>query len=532
LDARGEAVAAPPFPNGARLRSARPLLGFWLLLGAVSAVVVVGVGAPLQSAEERRLIAPWLSVATAPWQWAGWTWQPRTTLILAVVCLVLAWVGVALQILRQAPRPAVLWAAVGTWAAPFVLAPPFLSRDAYAYLAQGQVLRQGLDPYRHAVSELGASSSVLLAVDPRWRHTVPPYGPVALRIEQLCSWLGFGREWQSLVALRVVVVLCLLGALLLIRAGSPAALRARNTWLVCSPLLLLQLVAACHLEAVMCVLLVAGVAVVHKDRFVFAAVLITTAAEIKATALAAVVLLILFAHRTGGRERVQRVLAGTLATALAGALLMPHDPFGWVAGLASAGRSWAPATPSSTVFLVMADVGRRLDLPVGPAVLRACQIAGLVAGGLVLLWIARRAPRQTLAWCVAMTTLALLLAAPLLWPWYLAPVALLMLQAGRPLAALLLGAVPALFALPVQTVHAQRVAVIAEIVAAVFLLWLYGRVPQSARMTGSSAGRVGALLRRVRPLRGSTRAVAWRALLGAHDVDPRGTRDLAVSAVG
>jgi hypothetical protein len=458
----------------------RPLLAFWLVLGALCAVAVVGLGAPLQSLQERRLINPWLTVATAPWGLLGWSPQPRAALIVAVAGLVVAWVGAALQILRRAPRPAVLWAAIGVWAAPFVLAPPFLSRDAYAYLAQGQLLRQGMDPYRVSVSRLGARSSVLQAVDPRWRHTFPPYGPVALRVEQLSSWLGFGREWQSLVALRVLVVLCVAGSLLLIRAGSSASARPAVTWLVCSPLVLLQLVAACHLEALICLLLVAGIVQVRRSRYLVAAVLFGTAAEIKVTALAAVVLLALFAYRTGGRESLWRVLVGTGFAAAVGSGMLVNDPFGWVGGLASSGRSWAPATPSSTLFLAIADVAQRLDVPVSRALLPACQAAVLLVGAVVLLWVAHRASGQTLAWWVGMTTMIALLSAPLLWPWYLAPVPFLMLQAGRPLAALLVGAVPALSALPVHTVAAQRVTVAAELVAALCLAWWYGRARRPA----------------------------------------------------
>jgi hypothetical protein len=499
------------------------LLSFWLALGSLCSLAIVGLGVPLQSVHERRLVGAWLAVATAPWRSVGWSPAPRTALVIAVAGLVVAWVGAALQILQRAPSPGVLWLAVGAWASPFVIAPPFLSRDAYAYVAQGQVLRQGFDPYRVSVARLGVHSSALQAVDPRWRHTIPPYGPVALRIEQLCSWLGFGREWQSLVALRVLVVFCVVASLVMIRAGSPLAARPAITWLVCSPLVLLQLIAACHLEALLCLLLVAGIVQVRRGRYVVAAVMFATAVEIKVTALAAVVLLGVFAYRKHGHKALLRVLGGTGVSVAIGSSLLINDPFGWVAGLASSGRSWAPATPSSTLFLAIADLAKRLDVPVNRAVLPVCQLVVLLTGAFVLCRMARRASGQTLAWWVGTTTLVALLAAPLLWPWYLTPVPFLMLQAGRPLPALLVGAVPALAALPVQTVVSQRVTVLAELAAALCVAWWYRRsLMPGARSKGAQrtlwSGRPPAVTERAARSRRKPEVVAWRELLRPQDL--------------
>ncbi|WP_241835340.1 polyprenol phosphomannose-dependent alpha 1,6 mannosyltransferase MptB [Pseudofrankia asymbiotica] len=112
------------------------------------------------------------------------------------------------------PRAA-LTAAIA-WGMPFALGPPLFSRDAYAYAAQGELARRGLDPATHGVAALAAGGPASLgaafsdAVDPRWRDTHTPYGGGAVAVEKLAaavSHLLGGGPAAALVTLRVVAVL-------------------------------------------------------------------------------------------------------------------------------------------------------------------------------------------------------------------------------------------------------------------------------------------------------------------------------------
>jgi alpha-1,6-mannosyltransferase len=442
----------------------------------VLGIVVVGVGAPLQSRQERALLGSWLTISTLPWRVvSAGAGNPHLILVAAVAALAVAWVAVAWSVRRRPVRGrVVLWAA-GAWAAPFALAPPFLSRDSYAYLAQGQLLLQGNDPYREPVSALGGHSTLLQAVDPLWRHTVPPYGPLALRLEELTAWAGAGHPWLSLLWLRLLVLGCVVASVAVLRRAVPADARALVTWLAVSPLVLLQLVGALHLEAVVSLLLLAAAVLYRQGKTVLAAVAATGAAELKVTSgLVVLVLLISVWRRAGphgGRRAAAGVLAASLATTAAGTLLLVRDPFGWVQGLVTPGRAWVPFTPSSTLYLAVTDLTHRAGLTLSPQARPVCIALGVLVGVAALLLVLHRTRGSDLATPAAVSLLVLFITGPVLWPWYLIPSALLLLTTRHYLTPLLLGAVPALAALPVGIVLSQRTGFTAELAGlAVFLL--------------------------------------------------------------
>ena len=71
-------------------------------------------------------------------------------------------------------------ATTGFWLAPLLLSVPLFSRDTYSYLAQGALLRDGLDPY--AVGPIENQNSLLDNVSPIWTTTTAPYGPAFILV--------------------------------------------------------------------------------------------------------------------------------------------------------------------------------------------------------------------------------------------------------------------------------------------------------------------------------------------------------------
>ena len=84
------------------------------------------------------------------------------------------------------------------WCLPLLLTAPLFSQDAYSYLAQGTLVHLGIDPYRHAPAVLAnvGQAHVLGAVDPFWRHTTAPYGPLFLWIVSVVVGVA-RRTWCS-----------------------------------------------------------------------------------------------------------------------------------------------------------------------------------------------------------------------------------------------------------------------------------------------------------------------------------------------
>lgn len=148
------------------------------------------------------------------------------------------------------------------WALPLLVAPPMYSKDVYSYLAQSQIARVGLDPYRVGpATGLGLDHVFTLSVPSLWRETPAPYGPLFLWIGRGISELTGDNIVAAVLAHRVIVVL---GVALTVWATPRLAHRCgvaevSALWLgPCNPLLFMHLIAGIHNEAPMLGLMLAG----------------------------------------------------------------------------------------------------------------------------------------------------------------------------------------------------------------------------------------------------------------------------------
>jgi len=168
------------------------------------------------------------------------------------------------------------------WLAPIVLAMPLGSRDLWAYAAQGQLVRHGLNPYTLGPSALPGAFAE--EVSRRWVDTPAPYGPLWLTLGRFVAY-ALTNVWATVMVLRLFAVagfLLLAWALPILaeRAGGRAELAI---WIgLANPLVLVLGVGGGHNDMLMVGRMVAALVVAtgpgSSARTLGAATVLATAA--------------------------------------------------------------------------------------------------------------------------------------------------------------------------------------------------------------------------------------------------------------
>lgn len=288
-----------------------------------------------------------------------------------LVLLARAW----LALRRARPATATTVAVAALWAVPLLLGPPIASRDAYSYVAQGEIAAAGLDPYVDTAADLPAGP-VRAAVDPLWRETPTPYGPVFVRLSEVVASLPGSQPFVGVLGVRVLA----LAGLGLLAWGVPVLARALGrdgddalVLVLTNPLTLLHLVGGAHNEALLAGLVVAGFAAAATGRRWTGVALTALGGAVKLPALAATVVLAWGAPAGVSWRRRVRVLLG--AVVVAGAVLVAMS---WATGLGTgwtrtAGANGGAVSWAAPTTWLGAGVGS------GPARLIAMGLAGTLA---------------------------------------------------------------------------------------------------------------------------------------------------------
>jgi alpha-1,6-mannosyltransferase len=351
---------------------------------------------------------------------------------------------------RLETKTAALVAAL--WGLPFAIGPVIGSRDAYAYVAQGELARRGLDPANAVVSRLGPGA-LLSAVDPRWRETRPPYGGVAVAIQKAAA--AAGRPALSLLILRLVA---LAAVVLLVTIAARMAAPARQAVVViaiaANPLVLIHLVAGAHLDAVAAALLISALALARPSgtsvpRRWLAIVLCTLGAMVKlpvALGVAYLSLCALVAVAPTLRARLRSIAVDVSAVAFAVLLsiMLSGGGLGWLHNFGTPGHLRTGIAPPDIVTNVIRGMAWLVGVHPGDSgLLTAVRLAAAAAGvALAALLLRPRRGNSPGSWQpptrdrLGLALLALGLLGPVLYGWYLAPaLPLLALAAARPVAA-------------------------------------------------------------------------------------------------
>jgi len=340
------------------------------------------------------------------------------------------------------------------WMLPLLVAPPMYSKDVYSYLAQSQIARNGLDPYRVGpATGLGLDHVFTLSVPSLWRETPAPYGPLFLWIGRWISALTEENIVAAVLSHRVVV---LVGVGLIVWATPRLARRCgvaevSALWLgAANPLLLMHLVAGIHNEALMLGLMLTGTEFALRGidsdsplllrplrggrhewsplvMLILGAVLITLSSQVKLPGLLALgFVTVALARRWGGGIKAFTAAATCLGSlSLAVMALVGWASalgFGWLftLGTANVVRSWM--SPPTLIALGTGQIGILLGLgDHTTAVLSLTRAIGVVTIAILVTWLLVAVLRGRLhpvgGLGVAMGTTVLLF--PVVQPWYL-----------------------------------------------------------------------------------------------------------------
>lgn len=351
-----------------------------------------------------------------------------------IAALALAWAGLGARVIAGPPVPLRrLRQVAALWAAPLLVAPVVLSSDMFTYLGQGGVAHLGLDPYLLGPG-LALHPGPLLASVPRvWRTTPAPYGPAFLALTAVLSGVAPHHMVAAVLGIRALdgVGLVLLAWSLPRLARANGGDPARATWLgLCSPLVLLAYVLSGHNGALMVGLLAAGLALAAgSDRRQPAALAVCTlAAMVKAPAAAGVVVLgLAWARRGADRRQVGRRLAlGAAAVASTAVAVTLACGLGWrwlspavLVGTPTTVHTWL--TPVSVLATPAAWLLTHLGIASSPAGLLGW--ARLAGGAVALVWgalLVWKAPALGTTLATGLLLLGVVVASPVVWPWYLA----------------------------------------------------------------------------------------------------------------
>jgi hypothetical protein len=345
---------------------------------------------------------------------ALWTWLTAT--VLRLPALRDAWQGLRL-------RTVAVMAAV--WALPFALSGPVGSLDVQSYAAIGRLAAVGLDPYRMGPAALGDRFAV--AVDPLWRATPTPYGPLQVQLlRALCLVTGH-HVGPAVLLIRAISILALGAAVwFMLRAAGPADRLSALVLTALNPVVLVHLVSGAHLDVLVGLLAVLVVTCTRQGRpgLAMALAVVATAFKLPGSVLVAFVLLDVV-RRTPGPFRSRAltpVIASGLAVSAAVVAICP-DPFGWVHALGVPGLVRNGAAPSTWMAYAAGALTGHLS---GPGLDLAFTVGrtamGMLGVGVVvtLLWSATSGSTRQAFRGVGWALIALAATGPAFYPWYLA----------------------------------------------------------------------------------------------------------------
>jgi hypothetical protein len=353
---------------------------------------------------------------------ALWTWQ-TAGLLRRPATVVDAPEGSAGGRRPVAAVPALL--GVGTACAiPLLVSGPIGSLDVQSYAAIGRLAAIGLDPYRATPGLLGDGYSA--AVDPLWRWTPTPYGPLQVQLLRATVLLAGDRVGLAVLLIRGVAVVALAAAVVIsLRAAQQRDRLAVLVLIVLNPVVLLHVVSGAHFDVLIGALAVLVIGLSRRGQHATAMALAVVACAVKLPGAVLVAYVVVDVLRRTPRLRRTTVLSRTLGSGLGSLVAVAalcHDPFGWVSALGVPGIVHNGAAPSTWMaYLTGLSTGHLVGPGLDTAFTigrTATSVVGTCAAA-VQLWRATSGSTRQAYHGVGWALLALAVTGPALYPWYL-----------------------------------------------------------------------------------------------------------------
>ena len=365
-------------------------------------------------------------------------WVPHGS-VLTTSAAVLAYAGLTLLVVawwqygRAGASVRETLVTLAWWTAPMLLAPPLYSADVYSYIAQGAMVLEGHDVYVVGPSVLdpgGLGGDAAASVGGHWTDTPAPYGPLFLVLARGVTWLTGGTIVPAVLGMRLIAV----GALVLIvwalrrLAREHGRSESAALWLgALNPLLLMHVIGGLHNDGLMIGLMLAGVVLALRGRWITASALVGLATMVKSPAAVALLFIGVLVTGSATGPYVRRLAKGLLAPGLVAAAvavtatLLAGTGFGWLGTQSVAGTIHTALSATSDIGL---GLGHLLHLLVGtdPAAVKSVvQTLGLAAAVALILHLGRRALRGSVepVHALGLALLALVALSPMVQPWYL-----------------------------------------------------------------------------------------------------------------
>ncbi|WP_394161540.1 polyprenol phosphomannose-dependent alpha 1,6 mannosyltransferase MptB [Galactobacter valiniphilus] len=317
-----------------------------------------------------------------------------------------------------------LWIALVVWSLPLMVSIPIFSRDVYAYIGQGRLMRGGFDPYVDSISVL--PNWLQLGTDVMWADSQTAYGP-------LFYWMAAGTVALTGLNIEASILgfrlLSWVGiALVMFYLPRLAKLHGVNgvkaNWItVANPLFLLSFLASAHNDALMIGLAVGATYYAAKRRGVLAIVFLVASVGIKPITLITLPFLALLwaGPNASWPKRIRYwAYAGVLTIALCWLMGLPGGlGFGWISATLSAGSGYYVIyAPLGFACYVLFTLCSAFGLG-SEWVLSAVGLLGRVAGLAIAVYLVFKGSYSRLVQRLLLAFAAITVLAPVVHPWYL-----------------------------------------------------------------------------------------------------------------
>lgn len=364
------------------------------------------------------------------WPLIIWMRLELTGIILSIVLLagggmllVRSWLRLGQKVRSWGPeaRSATLKAIV-CWGTPLMVSVPLFSRDVYAYIVQGQMMINGLNPYEEGFAQI--SNWFSSGADGLWAQSPTPYGPLFLWLEEWMVFLSGGRQEFAIVLFRMVALIGIV--LCIIYVPKLAELHGINPhralWLtVANPLFLINFIAAVHNDALMIGLALAGLYYAATKRAVRGVLLVTLSIAVKPiTVIFLPFIGLLWAGKGASWPRKFGYWAMTAAISfglLAVTGVVNGLGFGWVGALSTPGSLWIWYAPVGIAGYIVAVAFSAFGLD-GWFFGNIVHLLGYVAAVAIIIWLMFTGTHERIIRRLAIGFGALVFLSPLIQSWY------------------------------------------------------------------------------------------------------------------